>query len=215
MGPSGWVCWNLPFSSFRGAPQLGKFGCWHLPKFISDFADGAAQKSLFFFSPHLSHLCPGRMQEFPIWECPALLGEQLHPLLPKPLLIFCSPEFIPAKLPGAGSGRAAFPCSFPGPAARRVPVHPLSTLTHHSCLSPGHPRSTRARSNNSSFIPQELPSRRGWAQGEAGIVPIPTALPRSLKESPVSSKMELRGVAGAALGGEGPCPVPLDELSRG
>lgn len=53
MGPSGWVCWNLPFSSFRGAPQLGKFGCWHLPKFISDFADGAAQKSLFFFL----HIC--------------------------------------------------------------------------------------------------------------------------------------------------------------
>lgn len=140
MGPSGWMCWNLPFSSFRGAPWLRKFGCWHLPKFIRDFADGAAQKSL-FFPPHLSHLCPGMTQEFPNWECPALLREQLHPLLPKPLLIFCSPEFIPARLPGAGSGRATFPCSFPSPAARRVPVHPSfpSPRSHTIAASPRPP----------------------------------------------------------------------------
>lgn len=54
MRPSGWMCWNLPFSSFRGAPQLRNFGCWHLPRFIRAFAGGAAQNPPFFF---FSHLC--------------------------------------------------------------------------------------------------------------------------------------------------------------
>lgn len=85
---------------------------------------------------------PGMMmQEFPSWT--AQLCSQ----------ILCAPEFLqahPSQTLELGAA-AAFPHSFPIPAARRIPVHP-SIPSQRSCLSPGHPGPTAAHSNKGSFI---------------------------------------------------------------
>lgn len=159
------------------------------------------------------HICPtsapGMTQEFPSWDCPALL--------PKSLLILHGPEFTqvhrsqtPRIWERLQHSRVPFPVQLPGGSLC------ISLHAHTAFLPLPWPPWLHSSSFQQGLFDSLISSPTvGLGTGGSQDCSHSHALAKESEGIPPELQNEAVERGWSSLGGEGLCPIPLDELSQG